>query len=119
LAAAVVSVLPVFGSALVWVPGTLVLFAQGSPGRALFLLVWGIAIVGTVDNLIRPLVLYARLSLHPLLLFGSVIGGIQAFGLAGIVLGPVILRVTAELLKIAREITLEARSDQLVSKLQV
>jgi predicted PurR-regulated permease PerM len=103
VAAAVVSIIPLFGSALVWIPGSIVLFAQGSYGRGIFLLIWGITIVGTVDNLIRPLVVNTRLSVHPLLLFAAMLGGVSAFGAMGILLGPVTLAVTAALLGMARE----------------
>ena len=113
LAAAAVSVFPLFGSALVWIPASLILFAQGSVGSGIFLLCWGAALVGTVDNLVRPLVVTARLSIHPLLVFAALLGGVRAFGAIGILIGPVSLAVTAALLQIVRDKTRDAAEAQL------
>ena len=103
VAAAVVSVLPVFGSALVWLPAAAVLFLQGSIGRGVFMLVWGAGLVGTIDNVIRPMVVMTRLPVHPLVVFVAMLGGVDAFGLMGILFGPVILAVTVALFRMFRE----------------
>ncbi len=103
VAAAVVSVLPMFGSALVWLPAAAVLFAEGSTGRGVFMLVWGAGLVGTVDNFIRPMVVMTKLPAHPLAVFVSMLGAVEAFGPLGILLGPVILAVTVALFRMLRE----------------
>jgi predicted PurR-regulated permease PerM len=103
VAAAIVSVLPLFGSALVWVPAAIVLFVQGSIGRGVFMLVWGAGLVGTIDNLIRPWVVVTTLPVHPLIVFVAMLGGVEAFGLMGILFGPVILAVTVALFRMLRE----------------
>ncbi len=103
LAAGAASVLPLVGSALVWLPGALVLFYQGSPGWAVFLLVWGALLVANSDNIVRPLVLMARVPANPLVILIALLGGVQAFGLIGILFGPVILAVTMALLRLLRE----------------
>ena len=103
VAAAVVSILPLFGSALVWLPAAAVLFVQGSIGRGVFMLIWGAALVGTIDNFLRPLVVMTRLPVHPLLVFVAMLGGVEAFGLLGILFGPVILAVTVALFRMLRE----------------
>jgi predicted PurR-regulated permease PerM len=110
LAAAFVSVLPMFGSALVWVPASAVLFAQGSWGKGLFMLAWGAGIVASIDNVVRPLVVTARLTFNPLLVFIAMLGGFRAFGVIGIWVGPVTLAVTVALFRILRE-ELKASSD--------
>ena len=103
VAAAVLSVLPLFGSALVWLPAAAVLFLQGSIGRGVFMLVWGAGLVGTIDNVIRPMVVMTRLPVHPLVVFVAMLGGVDAFGLMGILFGPVILAVTVALFRMLRE----------------
>ncbi len=103
VAAAVVSVLPLFGSALVWIPAAAVLFLQGSVGRGVFMLVWGAGLVGTIDNFIRPLVVMTKLPVHPLVVFVAMLGGVEAFGLMGILFGPMILAVTVALFRMLRE----------------
>jgi predicted PurR-regulated permease PerM len=103
LATAVVSVLPILGSTLVWLPAAAVLFAQGSIGWGIFMLVWGARLVGFIDNLVRPLVLSAKTPMHPLVTFVAILGGVQAFGLFGILAGPVILAVTLALFGILRD----------------
>jgi len=103
VAAAVVSVLPLFGSALVWLPAAAVLFVQGSIGRGVFMLIWGAGLVGTIDNLIRPMVVMTKLPVHPLVVFVAMLGGVEAFGLMGILFGPVILAVTMALFQMLRE----------------
>lgn len=103
VAAAIVSVLPLFGSALVWVPAAAVLFAEGSIGRGVFMLFWGALLVGTIDNFIRPMVVMTKLPVHPLVVFVAMLGGVEAFGLMGILFGPVILAVTVALFRMLRE----------------
>ena len=103
VAAAVVSILPLFGTALVWLPAAAVLFVQGSIGRGVFMLIWGLALVGTVDNYLRPLVVMTKLSVHPLVVFVAMLGGVEAFGLMGILFGPVILAITVALFRMLRE----------------
>ncbi len=103
VAAAMVSVLPVVGSALVWVPGTIVLLMAGKTGMAIFFLVWCAALVANIDNLVRPLIVMATLPVSGLLIFIAILGGIQAFGLIGVFVGPVTLAVGLALLRMLRE----------------
>jgi predicted PurR-regulated permease PerM len=102
-AAAMASVIPVVGSALVWVPGTIMLLAAGNTAMAIFFLVWCVALVTNIDNLIRPLIVMAALPVSAVLIFVAILGGIQAFGLIGILVGPVTLAVGLALLKMAAE----------------
>ncbi len=98
------SVIPFVGTALVWAPIALGLFLTGRPGRGVLLLVLGVAVIGTVDNLLRPL--FARwgaLQMPAFLVFVSVFGGLAAFGTWGALLGPLVLRLTMEALALARE----------------
>lgn len=98
---ALLAVVPVLGAFVIWVPAVLFLAMEGSWGKALILTVWGGMVVGTVDNLLRPVLVGKRLKLHTVLAFMSVVGGLIVFGPAGLILGPVALTITAALLEVA------------------
>jgi predicted PurR-regulated permease PerM len=101
--AAVCSVIPIVGTSLVWGPAAVYLLVTHHPGKALFLVIWGLVVVSMADNIIRPLVLRGRVQLHILLLLFAVLGGLLAFGFVGLFLGPVIFSLLATLLAILRE----------------
>ncbi|MGC1942512.1 MAG: AI-2E family transporter [Candidatus Acidiferrales bacterium] len=103
IAAAVCSLIPFVGPALVWLPLVILLLFKGHWWKGLFLLVWGAIAVGTADNIIRPLVIAARVRLHPLLLLFSLIGGVQEFGFVGLFIGPVVMSVVIALVDMLRE----------------
>jgi predicted PurR-regulated permease PerM len=85
------SMVPLVGSALVWVPAAILLLITGHWVKALLLLAWGATVVGQVDVLIRPLVVGAHLRVHTLLVFLALLGGVKAFGVSGIFIGPIVL----------------------------
>jgi predicted PurR-regulated permease PerM len=99
---ALLAVVPVLGAFIVWIPAALFLVLEGSWGKALILALWGMIVVGTVDNLLRPILVGNRLKLHTVLAFMSVVGGLILFGPAGLILGPLALTVTTVLLEIWR-----------------
>ena len=99
---AVLAVVPVLGAFIVWIPAALFLVLEGSWGKSLILALWGIIVVGTIDNLLRPILVGNRLKLHTVLAFMSVVGGLILFGPAGLILGPLALTVTTVLLEIWR-----------------
>lgn len=99
---ALLAVVPVLGAFIVWIPAALFLVLEGSWVKALILALWGVLVVGTVDNLLRPILVGNRLKLHTVLAFISVVGGLILFGPAGLILGPVSLTVTTVLLEIWR-----------------
>jgi predicted PurR-regulated permease PerM len=98
LVTALASLVPVVGSALVWGPASIFLFLSGHWVKALILFIWGAAVVGQVDVLVRPYVVSARVKVHTLLVFFALLGGVKAFGIIGIFVGPVILSVTLAVL---------------------
>lgn len=100
---AVASLVPVVGTALVWVPAALSLLALGQSGWALFLTLWSVILVAGSDNVIRPLVVSSSTNVSTLLVFVGVLGGVSAFGFAGIFVGPVLLTLVAALLRYADE----------------
>ncbi len=97
------SMIPVVGTALVWVPATILLYATGKVGAAIFLAIWCIVVVGMSDNVLRPLLMRGKNELHPLLIFFSLLGGLSAFGLLGILLGPLAIVLLIALLRAYEE----------------
>ena len=97
------ALLPVVGTAAVWVPAAIYLLATGSWVKAVILAAWGIFIVGTIDNLLRPYLISGRVQMHTLLIFFAVFGGVNVFGFLGLFIGPVILAVTLTLLRLLRD----------------
>jgi predicted PurR-regulated permease PerM len=91
---------PLVGAPVVWVPAALALAVQGAYGKALGLTLWGVLVIGLVDNFLRPLVIGARTQQHPLIVFFSVFGGLVLLGPLGLLLGPMILATALALLEI-------------------
>jgi predicted PurR-regulated permease PerM len=100
---AVVSVLPVFGSALIWVPGTIALAAQGRFGAALVLGAIGAVVASNIDNVMRPLVNRRVSNLHPMVTLVGALAGVGVLGLPGILLGPLAITYFFELALYQRE----------------
>jgi predicted PurR-regulated permease PerM len=98
------SMIPMAGSFVVWVPAAIYLALTGHWPKAIILAVWGSVVIGTVDNFLRPKLVGERTKLHELLIFFSVLGGLSVFGVLGIVLGPVVVAVTLALLDVFRRI---------------
>jgi predicted PurR-regulated permease PerM len=87
------------GPPLVWIPASLILFSGGETGWAIFLLVWGLIVVSSVDNFIKPMIISRGSALPFVLVLLGVLGGAVAFGFVGVFLGPVLLAVGYALLK--------------------
>ncbi len=100
--AAVLSVVPFGGTALVWVPALLAVLLQGSYGQAIALLVVGV-IVSSVDNFIKPMLISGRSPLPTLAVFIGVLGGLAAFGLIGLFVGPIVIALVLALIEFTRE----------------
>ncbi|HVP45654.1 MAG TPA: AI-2E family transporter [Bryobacteraceae bacterium] len=94
------SIIPVVGSALVWVPAALWLGFSGHWGKALIVAVICGGIAGLADNLLRPLLLRNRTRLNDLLIFISIVGGLDVFGLLGLILGPTIVAAALGVLRV-------------------
>jgi len=87
---AVLSIIPGVGTGLIWVPAVIYLFAAGDTGTAIGLTIWNAAVVGSVDNVLRPWLVGKDTQMPDLLILLGTMGGIVLFGAAGIVIGPVI-----------------------------
>ncbi|HEX5530729.1 MAG TPA: AI-2E family transporter [Methylomirabilota bacterium] len=101
--AAVAALIPLIGTALVWVPAAGVLFLQGRWIAGLFLLGWSVAVVSSADNVVRPLFISGRAQISTLPVFLGLLGGVSAFGPIGLVVGPVVVALTLALLRFAEE----------------
>ncbi|HEY9199503.1 MAG TPA: AI-2E family transporter [Gammaproteobacteria bacterium] len=91
------SIIPM-GPPLVWAPAAAWLFVQGHHGWAIFLVLYGVFIISSIDNIVKPYLISRGGSLPLLLVFMGVLGGVLAFGFIGVFLGPVILAVAYALL---------------------
>ncbi len=96
------AIVPFLGAFVVWVPAALGLALAGDWGSAVVLTVWGTLVVGLIDNIVYPILVGQRLSLHPMVSFIAIIGGLVLFGAHGIVLGPLVVALAQALLHIWR-----------------
>src|SRR6266545_1922263 len=97
------ALLPVAGTALVWAPATIALYAQGRPGWALFMLLWGAVLVGSADNFLRPRLISGRAQISTLPVFFGVMGGLAAFGPIGLFVGPLVIALALALIGFVEE----------------
>jgi predicted PurR-regulated permease PerM len=81
------------GPPLVWIPAAIWLFYHGSTGWAIFMAIWGVAVVSSVDNVIKPLIISRGSNLPFILVLLGVLGGVVAFGFIGLFLGPTLLAI--------------------------
>jgi predicted PurR-regulated permease PerM len=99
-AMALLSFIPFGGTALIWGPAAIFLLIQGAFLKGVILLALGVLLIGMVDNLLRPQFVSTRTNIHPLLLFFAVLGGINSFGMIGLVGGPLIVTLFLTLIEI-------------------
>lgn len=99
----VLSILPVVGSGLLLGPAALSLLLDGRVGPALFLVAWGLLVVGNVEFFLRPLVYRRFAQVHPMVTLVGAVVGVEFFGLVGLVLGPLAIQYFFELIRMFRE----------------
>jgi predicted PurR-regulated permease PerM len=113
-AAAAASLIPAVGAALVWLPAGIVLILVGHPVRGALELVWGTAMVGLVsDYVIRPRLVGGAGHLPPLVTFAALLGGVQVFGLKGLIVGPVLMSLAIAVLRLYATEARKRRADLL------
>ena len=95
---AFMSLVPLVGASIVWAPVAIWFFVTGEIGRGLIVVGIGAGLVSMADNILRPLLLSGRSSMNGLVMFVALLGGVSAFGLIGLVFGPVVVAVGAALL---------------------
>lgn len=92
------SLIPIVGTALIWVPASIYLIISGRWVSGIFMILWSAIVVGTIDNFIRPLFMKGPADMSTLLIFFAIIGGINYFGLIGVLYGPLVFGITLVLL---------------------
>lgn len=93
------SLIPFVGTALIWVPAALYLLVTGEWEWSVFMLLWGVLVVGSIDNFLRPMFMQGA-SMNTVVVFFSLIGGLQVFGLVGLIYGPLIFSIALVLFKL-------------------
>jgi predicted PurR-regulated permease PerM len=100
LVTALVSIIPLLGVFLIWLPAGIILLFMGNIWQAILVMAAGGIIISSIDNFLRPKLIEGETSLHPLLVFLATLGGIAVFGPLGFVIGPVIITLLIALLEI-------------------
>jgi len=107
----IVAILPVVGSGLIWGPGAAALAVDGRWGAAIGLALWGVLVVGNVDNVIRPYVFRRWARIHPFITVIGAFAGINWFGLLGLLIGPLAISYFFELIRMYRDEYLRREDD--------
>jgi predicted PurR-regulated permease PerM len=94
-----VALVPMVGAFLVWLPWSAYLLLAGQTTKGLLLLAIGGLVVSSIDNVLKPIIIKGRTDMHPILVFLSVLGGLQAFGFIGILLGPLMVALFIPLIE--------------------
>ena len=118
--AAVFAIIPMVGAGIVWLPAGIYLLlkanSEGSSyGWGIFMLLWGFFAVSLVDNVIRPWAMKSGLDMHAIVLFFAIIGGLAAFGVSGLVLGPLVFALLVTVIDMYRSFfahSLEAQNEE-------
>jgi len=97
------SLLPVIGAWLVWVPAALWLVVTGHLGRAIVLVIICAGVAGVLEHFVRPLLLSGKTQMNSLLILVSVLGGISVFGFLGFILGPIVVAIATTILNVYTE----------------
>lgn len=110
--AALFALVPFVGTLIVWGPGAIFLAIQGEFGHAIFLAIWGVVVVGMVDNFLRPMLISGRVQVPTIAVFIGVMGGLSAFGFIGLFLGPIVLGLLVALFSFESEELAAAQTPQ-------
>jgi predicted PurR-regulated permease PerM len=94
------SVIPIVGTGLIWAPVSIYLLATGATWQGIFIIVWGAAVLGSLDNVVRFLLAKKMADVHPIVTVLGVIMGLQYFGITGLIFGPLIISYFIILCKI-------------------
>ena len=89
----ILAMLPFVGAAFVWLPAVVYKLAIGDTFNGIGLLIYGVLIISTIDNIIRPKIVGSRGKIHPVLVLLGVLGGLEVFGLLGMIIGPLVLAI--------------------------
>jgi predicted PurR-regulated permease PerM len=107
-ATALISIIPLLGAVMVWLPIAVFLLISGHMTgvywKGLVLLAYGALVISTIDNILKPKIVGDHAKIHPLVILFGILGGIQLFGIAGILIGPMILTLFDVMIEIYREV---------------
>jgi predicted PurR-regulated permease PerM len=112
---AIVSLLPGIGAGITIIPAVVYLLVVDKIGAAIGLGVWGVIVIGLVDNILMPIIVGQGFRVHPLFVMLSVIGGIMFFGPVGLFLGPLVIALFSALLEIYKLIILDDQNKKITS----
>ena len=105
---AIISIIPVLGASIVWFPVAVYLFISGLPvgvyWKGIVLFLYGLLLMSTMDNVLKPKIIGERSRIHPLVILFGILGGIQLIGLPGIIFGPLVLGLLDVVMGIFREV---------------
>jgi predicted PurR-regulated permease PerM len=107
----IAAMIPVVGAGLIWAPIGIFIFTQ-SPGWGIFIFIWGFFVVSMVDNLLKPILIGSRARMPILLIFCGIIGGVNVYGVTGVIIGPILIAVLLAFITIYREHYLSGFSRQ-------
>jgi predicted PurR-regulated permease PerM len=100
VATTIAAMMPVVGAAIIYVPLTIMLFVQGHTGKGILMAIWGLGVIGLIDNVFRLLINKRLGDIHPLVTIFGVLVGIQLFGFIGLIFGPLLIALFILLLRI-------------------
>ncbi|MFH1291928.1 MAG: AI-2E family transporter [bacterium] len=86
----VAAAVPGVGSSIVWLPAGIIMLIAGNVWQGMVIIIFGATVIGTIDNLLRPLLIGKDTNMHPLLILFSTLGGIVMFGISGFIIGPIV-----------------------------
>jgi predicted PurR-regulated permease PerM len=87
----VFAMIPNLGTGVIWLPTGVIMLITGHIWQGVMILVFGALVISTIDNLLRPVLIGKKASMHPLLILFSMLGGLFVFGLSGFIIGPVVV----------------------------
>jgi predicted PurR-regulated permease PerM len=108
--------IPVVGTALIWFPAALYLLTTGHVGKGIFLVAWGVLVVSSIDNLIRPFFISGRAKIPLLVILLGVLGGLATMGFLGVIVGPLLFAVSIELARVYRDDIVSQLTDVLATQ---
>ena len=94
---------PAIGSSIIWVPAAVILILKGNIAKSIILIAYSMIILGTIDNILKPKLISDRINLSSFVIFLAVLGGLNFFGILGLLFGPLIIALLSTVIQIYRE----------------
>ncbi len=118
--AALLSLIPMVGAAAVWVPAAIYLVISAGMGsrpwwQAIFMIIWGVLFVSLIDNIVRPWAMKGKAQLPAIPLLFAILGGLQAFGVVGLVIGPLVFSLLMSIIDIYKSSFSERSGETVIS----